>query len=490
MTPYERIIAALVRADLIETLPDVPPKAITGLTDDSRRVEAGAMFCAIAGTAEDGHAFVPDAVARGAAAAMVTQTCDVPIPQIVVRDGRAAVAVAAAGWFEHPADDLEIVGITGTNGKSTTVALLHALLNTVQNAGAIGTLGAFDGRDRALYEEGLTTPGALRLQETLAWLRDAGVTRVAMEVSSHALDQGRVDGLSFTAGVFTNLTHEHLDYHAGFEDYFRAKARLAGMLREGAALVVNADEPTWESLDTPAGARRVTYGIHSGAAATVAAGDIHLSREGAELQLRFADTTLRARTPLLGEFNVSNALAAAATAWSLGEAPTDIVSRLAAAPQVPGRMERLSGDGILVLRDYAHTPDALERALAAARPLVPGRLVVLFGAGGDRDRTKRSVMGRVAQSGADVAVVTSDNPRTEDPDRIIDDIVEGMAGGEHVRITDRRDAIGHAVGMLDEGDCLMLAGKGHETYQVIGTERAPFDERAIVLQALGERAGS
>jgi UDP-N-acetylmuramoyl-L-alanyl-D-glutamate--2,6-diaminopimelate ligase len=490
VTPYERIIAALVQTDLIETVPDSPPEAITALTEDSRRVVDGSLFCAIAGTAEDGHAYVPDAAARGAAVVMVTRTCDVAIPQIVVRDGRAAVAVAAAEWFGHPAAHLEIVGVTGTNGKSTTVALLQSLLNTAENAGAIGTLGAFDGRNRAFYEEGLTTPGTVRLQETLAWLRDAGVTRVAMEVSSHALDQGRVDGLSFAAGVFTNLTHEHLDYHAGFEDYFRAKARLAGMLREGAALVVNADEPAWESLDPPAGARRVTYGIQSADGATVAAGDIHLGREGAELQLRFEDTTFSARTPLLGEFNVSNALAAAATAWSLGEDPEDIVSRLAAAPQIPGRMERLHGDGMLVLRDYAHTPDALERALAAARPLTPGRLVVLFGAGGDRDRSKRAVMGRVAEAGADVAVVTSDNPRTEDPDDIIDEIVEGMAGAEYVRITDRREAIGDAVGMLGAGDCLILAGKGHETYQVIGTERVPFDERAIVLEAVGKQAPS
>jgi UDP-N-acetylmuramoyl-L-alanyl-D-glutamate--2,6-diaminopimelate ligase len=453
-------------------------------------VDAGTLFCAIPGTAEDGHAYVADAVARGAAAVMVTRPCDVRVPQILVRDGRAAVAVAAAEWFGQPGGDLEIVGVTGTNGKSTTVALVRSLLNTAENAGAIGTLGAFDGRGVAFYEEGLTTPGAVRLQETLAWLRDAGVTRLAMEVSSHALDQGRVDGLSFTAGVFTNLTHEHLDYHAGFEDYFRAKARLAGMLRDGAALVVNADEPKWEALATPAGVRRVTYGIHAGAAATVSAGDIRLGREGAELQLRFDDRVVPARTPLLGEFNVSNALAAAATAWALGEVPGDIVSRLADAPQVPGRMERVYGDGVLVLRDYAHTPDALERALAAARPLTPGRLVVLFGAGGDRDRGKRSVMGRVAEAGADVAVVTSDNPRTEDPDSIIDDIVEGMAGSHHVRITNRREAIGHAVAILNEGDCLILAGKGHETYQVIGTERSPFDERAIALRALGEQAHS
>ncbi len=488
MTRYERIIAALAQMDLIETVPDTPPAAITGITEDSRLVEAGALFCAIAGTAEDGHAYVHDAVSRGAAAVMVTRTCDTRIPQIVVRDARAAVAVAAAEWFGHPARDLEIVGVTGTNGKSTTVALVCSLLNTAETAGAIGTLGAFDGRGVSLYEEGLTTPGAVRLQKTLAWLRDAGVTRLAMEVSSHALDQGRVNGLSFAAGVFTNLTHEHLDYHASFEEYFRAKARLAGMLSDRGVLVVNADEPEWEALETPDGVRRVTYGLH--AAASVMASDVRLTREGADLQLHFGDDAVPARTPLLGEFNVSNVLAAAATAWGLGEEPGDIVGRLAGAPQVPGRMERLYAERSLVLRDYAHTPDALERAIAAARPLTTGRLVVLFGAGGDRDRSKRPVMGRVAAAGADVAVVTSDNPRTEDPDRIIDDLVRGMAGGDHVRITDRRDAIAHAVGMLGEGDCLILAGKGHETYQIIGTERSPFDERAIVLEALAHRARS
>ena len=482
MTAYERIVRALQAAGNLVEVPDAAPPDILGVTEDSRRVEEGWLFCAIEGTVEDGHAYLPDAVSRGAAAVIVTRRTDLPVPQLVVDDARRATAIAAAEWFGRPADELELVGVTGTNGKSTTVGLIRHVLNRGGDTGSIGTLGAFDGRGASLYQEGLTTPGPVQFQETLSRLRAAGVRRVAMEVSSHALDQGRIDEVSVLAAVFTNLTHEHLDYHASPTEYFRAKARLAGLVKEGGTLVVNADDPQWKALPTVPKGRRVTYGVH--ADATVGARRIELGPDGTTFEICVAGVPQPIRTPLLGEFNVSNTLAAAATAWSLGEPLEEIVARLADAPQIPGRMEPLVSDQFLILRDYAHTPDALRRAMAAARALTSTRLVVLFGCGGDRDRGKRAVMGKMAAAESDLAIVTSDNPRTEDPDRIIDDILEGMGGKAHMRITNRREAIERAVGLLRDGDCLLLAGKGHETYQVIGTERTPFDEREIVLAAL------
>jgi UDP-N-acetylmuramoyl-L-alanyl-D-glutamate--2,6-diaminopimelate ligase len=484
----QRIIQSLEQAGLVAESPDSVPAAIAGLTEDSRRVEPGWVFCAIEGTADDGHKYLADAVSRGAVAALVSRRSDSPLPQIVVRDPRAALALAAREWFGHPAREMEVVGVTGTNGKSTTVALIRHMVNRAGDAGSIGTLGAFDGAGEAVYQEGLTTPGPVQLEETLARLRDRGVRRLVMEVSSHALQQRRVDGVTFGVGVFTNLTHDHLDYHATLEEYFQAKQRLVKLVGEGGTVVINADEPVWSRLDVGPGLRTVSFGLREDA--MVRAGDVEVEPDGTRFRLDLAGDTFAVRSPLLGGFNVSNALAAAAAAWCLDTSPTDIVARLADAPQVAGRMERIWAEGFLILRDYAHTPDALRRAIAAARPLTTGRLIVLFGCGGDRDRRKRPAMGKIAAADADLAIVTSDNPRTEDPDRIIDEIVEGMEGRAFIRITNRRDAIGRAVDTLEDGDCLLLAGKGHETYQVVGTERSPFDERGIVLDILGKRAAS
>ena len=488
MTVYEGIVRSLERAGLVVELPDSPPLTIEGITDDSRRVAPGWLFCAIEGTAQDGHDYIPDAVSRGAVAVLVSRRSDLPIPQIVVRDSRVAVALAAAEWFGQPGEELDIVGVTGTNGKSTTVALVRHLLNEGGNTGSVGTLGAFDGKGAAVGEEGLTTPGPVRLQETLQRLRARGVTQLAMEVSSHALHQHRVDALTFVSAVFTNLTHDHLDYHATFEEYFQAKHRLIDLVRKDGSVIFNADEPLWTRLSVPEGRRSVSYGTRAGA--TVRGDEVRFHADGTSLRICFGDQSFSTHTPLLGGFNVSNSLAAAAVAWTLDVSPDEIVARLADAPQVAGRMEQLYSERFLILRDYAHTPDALRRAIGAARPLTTGRLIVLFGCGGDRDRQKRRAMGSIAAADADVAIVTSDNPRTEDPDRIIDDIVEGMAGRAHMRITDRREAIQRAIALLEGGDCLLLAGKGHETYQVIGTERSPFDEREIVRDVLGGQASS
>ena len=472
------IVAALERVgDLVER-PGVLPD-IARVTEDSRRVEPGTLFCAVEGSTADGHRFIPDAVKRGAVAVLASRPGPYPVPAVIVRDGRVAVAIAAAEWHGRPADSLTVVGVTGTNGKSTTVALIRHLLADGADTGSIGTVGAFDGTGAELPEgAGLTTPGAVELQATFAELKRRGVKKVVMEASSHALDQRRLACVTLAAGVYTNLTHDHLDYHGDLSAYFAAKALLSTLVRDGGPEVVNLDDRAWNALERDDRLRRISYGQAS--SASVKATDVGLEASGTHFNLVLGGRALSVHTPLVGEFNVSNALAAAATAWGLGRDATEITERLRTAPQVPGRVERLQAAPFVVIRDYAHTPDALERVLRALKPLTPGRLVVLFGAGGDRDRRKRPVMGDIVARFADLPIVTSDNPRTEDPGSIIDQIEEGMASAARIRVVDRREAIRRALTLAQPGDTVLLAGKGHETYQVIGTQKLPFDEREIV----------
>jgi UDP-N-acetylmuramoyl-L-alanyl-D-glutamate--2,6-diaminopimelate ligase len=309
-------------------------------------------------------------------------------------------------------------------------------------------------------------------------LVDAGVRTVAMEVSSHSLDQRRVDGLSFISAVFTNLTRDHLDYHGTMDAYVAAKARLIEYLTPTGTAVINADDPAWQVLAKSP--RQVRFSL-AGNNADVRASGVHYTPRGSEWTLEAAGLTANVTLPLVGDFNVANALGAAAAAWAVGLTTDDIAQRLSSLPQVPGRLERIL-EHPTVLRDYAHTPDALERALLAVRPFAKQRMIVLFGCGGDRDRGKRPQMGAIAERLGDFAIVTSDNPRTEDPDRIIDDIEAGMHGTNHERITDRHDAIARALTIASPGDVVVLAGKGHETYQIRGTIAYPFDEREIVRQ--------
>jgi UDP-N-acetylmuramoyl-L-alanyl-D-glutamate--2,6-diaminopimelate ligase len=458
---------------------------LSGITSDSRSVRPGNVYVAVRGSQADGHAFVADAVARGAAAIVVESPQNAGIPEMVVRDGRRAAVALASAWHGHPAQHLRLVGITGTNGKTTTAALLRHLLNAGGTAGSIGTIGAIDGTGQAVPSTAgtLTTPGPVDLQATLAALVARGVTDIAMEASSHSLDQGRLDGLTFAAGVFTNLTRDHLDYHGSMDAYLAAKLRLAALLGVHGIEVVSADDGAWRALG-PA-AQRITFGLHPDA--DLRACDVRLDARGSRFALTGRFGQASAELPILGDFNVSNALAAAACAVALGASLDDVVARLASAPQVPGRMERLADRPCVVLRDYAHTPDALERALRTLRPLTAGRIVLVFGCGGDRDKGKRPLMGQVAAEHADRVIVTSDNPRTEDPDAIIDQIEEGMAGAARVRIVDRREAIARALADAAPADTVVLAGKGHETYQIVGNERRPFDEREIVTRLVSDR---
>ncbi|HET7321717.1 MAG TPA: UDP-N-acetylmuramoyl-L-alanyl-D-glutamate--2,6-diaminopimelate ligase [Longimicrobiaceae bacterium] len=476
----------LLRQDPALSLP--PGALLQGVTADSRQVERGFLFCAVRGNAGDGHRFLGAAAEAGALAALVEEPePDADLLQVRVNDGRLAAAFAAAAFYDDPWQELTLVGVTGTNGKTTSVAVLRHLLSAAHPTASIGTLGAL-GPDGKVVPgtEGLTTPGPVELARWLRQLRDAGTEAVAMEVSSHALDQGRAAAARFDAALFTNLTRDHLDYHGTLQAYRQAKLRLAELVKRGGAVVLNADEPAWSGVSARA-ARVVRFGID--APAEVRAEDVRSGPDGMEWMLRTPDGAEPVRLPLYGAYNVVNALGAAAVLWSLGWAPDRIAEGLEALPQVPGRLERVAApEGTApILVDYAHTPDALERALAALRPLVTGRLIAVFGAGGDRDRGKRPEMGRVAAAGADLTIVTSDNPRTEDPEAILDDIERGMGDAPHRRILDRREAIRAAIESAAPGDLVLLAGKGHETYQLWGTEHRHFDEREVVREIFAER---
>ena len=463
------------------------PASFTDITDDSRRVTKGALFVAMRGGTFDGHDYLEAATAAGAAAAIVEDPSRTDLPTFVVRDGRRAAAVAARAAFDDPAARLTMVGVTGTNGKTTTVGLLRHLLHEPDApAASIGTLGVLRGSagEAVPGGSGLTTPGVIELQRVLRDLVDSGVRRLAMEVSSHSLDQRRVEGAVFQAAVFTNVTRDHLDYHGTMEAYVAAKARLLDYVAADGVEVVNADDRAWDVL--PVARRRVRFSLE--APAEVTATNIRSTPRGSEWTLSAGGERATVALPLLGAFNVANALGAAAAAWSLGHSIQDVADRLSNAPQVPGRLERLL-DRPSVLRDYAHTPDALERALDAIRPFVAGRLIVVFGCGGDRDRGKRPQMGAIAEAKADQVIITSDNPRTEDPERILDDIEQGMQRRNHERLEDRRAAIARALAVAAPDDVVLLAGKGHETYQIRGTKTLPFDEQVIVRELAAQPAG-
>ena len=480
----QEVVDALARAGaLVEAPPAAELPSISGLTADARRLERGMLFCAVRGAALDGHTFVADAAARGAAAALVEARQPVAIPQVVVRNGRRAAAVAAEAWYGHPASRLQMIGVTGTNGKTTSVILTRHVLSARWPMGAIGTLGCIDPAGEPVESEAgnLTTPGPIDLQATLAELVARGAAGVAMEVSSHSLDQGRVDGLLFRAAIFTNLTRDHLDYHETFDAYFAAKAKLTGYLADAGLAVINADDAAWARL--PPTPRRITFSA-TATDADVVARDVRVDAQGARFTLVTPAGSHPVALPLLGRFNVANALGVAACAIGLDVPAPVVAERLSGAPQVPGRMERIAVDPCVVLRDYAHTPDALERALETIREVTSagggGRVILVFGAGGDRDRGKRGPMGEIAVRLADVAIATSDNPRTEDPERVLDDVEAGMSARPHYRITERKAAIAQALELARAGDTILLAGKGHETYQIIGTTKQPFDEREVV----------
>lgn len=468
---------------------DVDGIDITSVVADSRQVVEGSLFCAIRGNSGDGHAFL-EAAARGGAAAALVETPHegLAIPQVEVTSGRRAAAFAAGAFYGDPWAELRLIGVTGTNGKTTTVAILRQLMTVLMPSASIGTLGVIgeDGRP-VPGTEGLTTPGPIQFARDMRMLADRGVRGVAMEVSSHALDQERVIAARFSAAIFTNLTRDHLDYHHTLEAYRAAKLRLADLVKPNGVLAINADEPAWSGLHRE-GVHSLRFGTQG--RGEVQAENIRFNAGGAEWHLSTPSCTAPIRMPLLGTYNIYNALGAATALWGLGWTADQIAEGLESLEQVPGRLERLTTDrGATLLIDYAHTPDALERALGAVRPLTDGKVIVVFGAGGDRDPGKRSVMGEVAAANADFSIVTSDNPRSEDPAVIADAIEAGMGDAPRERILDRRDAIAHAIEIAGPDDVILLAGKGHETYQIWGNEYRPFDERLIIREILEQRKG-
>jgi UDP-N-acetylmuramoyl-L-alanyl-D-glutamate--2,6-diaminopimelate ligase len=463
------------RAEVVRTVGDLSAVAVTAVTHDSRAVVPGALFCCIRGERADGHAFAADAAAAGAVAVLAEHEVHAPgAVQVLVADTRRAIGPMAAAFEGDPSRSLTVVGVTGTGGKTTTTHLLGSVFEAAgRPAGVIGTLTG----ER-------TTPEAPDLQRRLAAFRDEGRQAVAMEVSSHALAFHRVDGTWFELAVFTNLSRDHLDFHHSMEEYFAAKARLFTPELAGRA-VVNLDDPRGRLLADAAVIPTVGYSLADADAVEIGAAESRFRWRGAEL-----------RVPLGGRFNVSNALAAATAAAELGIGPSTIAAGLDAAGPVPGRFELVdAGQPFRVVVDYSHKPDGLARVLESAREVAAGdgRVLVVFGCGGDRDRTKRPHMGAVAVELADVVVVTSDNPRHEDPEAIIAEIVAGIADpagrqdeGTLVVEADRRAAIATALDRARPGDVVVVAGKGHETTQTIGDRALPFDDREVARELLDD----
>jgi UDP-N-acetylmuramoyl-L-alanyl-D-glutamate--2,6-diaminopimelate ligase len=465
----------------------------TGVAYDSRHVGPGMVFVALRGLKADGIAFVPAAISAGAAAIVAAHPAPASsrVPWVVVKNARLALALLAAEYFGHPSRHMKVVGITGTNGKTTTSYLINAILEAAGiRCGLMGTVTYRIG-DQA-FEATRTTPEAPEVQGFMRQMLEAGCGACVMEVSSHALALHRVDGIQFSAGVFTNLTRDHLDFHGDMETYFAAKRRLFEILPSGSPSVINVDDPRGASL-VDAASRPVTYAINK--AADVTPGPLSYSLTGLQFEVRTPQGTVGVRSPLVGRPNVSNILAAVGTTAALG-VPLEAIERgLAALPGVPGRFELASTpeDDVTVVIDYAHTDDALRNLLETARSMATHRVITVFGAGGDRDRTKRPLMGMVAARLSDVVIITSDNPRSEDPARIIEEVKRGAepetrrSKAEVLSIVDRGEAIARAIRLASSGDVILIAGKGHEKYQEIGGRTQPFDDVAMAREALALR---
>jgi UDP-N-acetylmuramoyl-L-alanyl-D-glutamate--2,6-diaminopimelate ligase len=495
--PREVSVSVLLDALTDKRVVGTPPRLVTGLSADSRRVERGDVFIAVPGFKQDARRFVPDAVERGAAL-VVTEgeaSSGVRVAQVLVPSARRALAALAGAYWDHPSRALTLVGITGTNGKTTTSYLIDALLRACGGAtGILGTIHYVVGDE--IRPAGQTTPEALEIESMLAAMRMRGVRGVAMEVSSHALALSRVDALAFDVAVFTNLTQDHLDFHGTLHEYGRAKRRLFELLatspKPRRVAVVNGDDPAGPGMVAGLGLDTLTYGL--GPDNRVRATDWTSTLAGVRLSVATPSGHLTLVSPLIGEHNVMNLLAAVGVGLGLGLVPDAIARALGGVQTVPGRFEQVrAGQPFLVVVDYAHTPDALERVLTTARKITSGRLGVVFGCGGDRDRTKRPIMGEIAARLADHAWITSDNPRSEDPDAIIAEVAAGATrvrrGCERYgRVADRETAIRSALAWAQPGDTVVIAGKGHETYQIVASDVLPFDDRDVARRLLSEQA--
>src|SRR5918994_5103271 len=474
----------LAGADVVEVQGDADVE-IDGLAYDSRRVEPGTLFFCVPGQTSDGHAFAPLAVQAGASALVVERglELDVPVTQAVVGDARAAMAHAAVRFFGDPTAELRVVGITGTNGKTTTAFLVRHLLEAAGvQTGLLGTVKRVVGGVEEEVER--TTPEAIDLQATFKRMLDGGDRACAMEVSSHALTLRRSDGVRFAVAAFTNLTQDHLDFHVDMEDYFQAKRRL--FVAEGAdRAVLNLDDPYGERLLAELDA--TTFSAKGDPRADFRAVDATFDATGSRFRCVHPEGEVEVRTALPGQFNVSNALAGLAITAELGIGVDAAAGALATAERVPGRFEPVDeGQPFAVLVDYAHTPDSLSNVLRAAREVTEGRLIAVFGCGGDRDRDKRPLMGEIGARLSDLCVITSDNPRSEEPSAIIDEILEGVPADAEAEVeVDRHAAIAAALDAARPGDTVVIAGKGHEQGQEFeGGRKLPFDDRDVAREEL------
>ncbi len=462
---------------------------VAGVTDDSREVQPGWLFIAVRGASVDGHKFAAHAADLGACAIVCEQECAgaAGLPQIIVADSRAAAADVGAEFFGHPSRSMAVAAVTGTDGKSSTALLAAGMARAAgKRVGVVGTI-AYEIDDRTLPAQE-TTPGSVRLQSLLAQMCDAGVDMAFMEASSHGLDQGRLRSIRLAAGIHTVVTRDHLDYHGDLDSYKGAKAKLFEAIDPAGVAVLNADDPTHELFAAATPARIVRYSIARDAdyRATVTSAGL----DGSRFRLDTPSGSIEVATPLVGQHNVQNCLSAAACVHALGIDVADVKAGIEATSAVPGRLERVSRDGEpTVLVDYAHTPHALQAVIRTLRDLAPARIIVVFGCGGDRDKGKRPEMGAVVTEAADVAWVTSDNPRSEEPEAIIADIMAGVERKERCRVEpDRRLAIEGAVAEARAEDMVLVAGKGHESRQIFKDHVVPFSDVEVARQVLDKRA--
>ncbi|MFA5072696.1 MAG: UDP-N-acetylmuramoyl-L-alanyl-D-glutamate--2,6-diaminopimelate ligase [Nitrospirota bacterium] len=483
-------------------LSDAYDLEVRDIAYDSRVVQPGSLFVAVRGFQSDGHQFIPDAEQKGAAAIIAERTSakSGKAPLLVVQDSRRALALLATAFYGQPSQKLKLIGITGTNGKTTTTYLVKSIIETAgRKTGLIGTIDYRIGE--RVYPAPNTTPESLDLQRLLAEMVDYGAEYCVMEVSSHALELGRIQGCTFAVAGFTNLTQDHLDFHTTMEAYLAAKLKLFTSLSEEVFAVINKDDPNSETLIRLTRAKKFTTGF-SDDADIRPAGTINHDLNGLSFPVHIPGGTIILESPLIGKHNVYNILTAIGIAHALGFTSEQICTGIRTMQAVPGRMEKINeGQAYGVLVDYAHTEDALVRLLEAVREITEKRVITVFGCGGDRDRSKRPKMGKAAITGSDVVIVTSDNPRSEDPLAIIREIEQGMAGigikteykdpvvaisgkKPYYVLPDRQEAIAAAIRMAMPGDIIVLAGKGHETYQIIGSNKMPFDDREAARQEI------
>lgn len=470
---------------------------ITGITLNSQNVEPGSLFIAVRGKVTDGHMYAASAVKKGAAALLLEEISeemlDLGIPVAKTGDSRTAASIVASNFHDHPSLSMKVVGVTGTNGKTTVSHMIEAGWKAEGiNTGLFGTI---ENRYMEKTEAAsLTTPDPIAFMSMLREMKDAGVTNVALEVSSHALDLKRVDGCHFDAAVFTNLTQDHLDYHQTLEGYFMAKERLFSEILEKSAKkelfsIINADDPFTDRISVPKKSQKITFSTKKKGSA-IFAENFALDSGGIKATLATPWGKVELDSKLMGKHNLYNMMAAIGTLLSLGLSPGTTERALSELTRIPGRLEKIeNASGINVFVDYAHTPDALENVLECLKPLCARKLITLVGCGGDRDRKKRPLMAAAGRRYSDMLIITSDNPRTEDPDGIIADMTEGIEPRDSgvVVITDREEAIKHAVNEAGGGDTVLIAGKGHEDYQIIGTEKVHFDDREIAEKYLEAR---